>query len=93
MLMESDVTEPINIGSSELVSINQLIDIISDIAGITVTRRHDLSAPQGVRGRNSDNTMILDRLGWEPSTSLRTGLEVTYAWILDQVRSAAGAAA
>jgi nucleoside-diphosphate-sugar epimerase len=93
MLMESDVTEPINIGSSELVSINGLIDIISDIAGISVTRRHDLSAPQGVRGRNSDNTMILEKLGWEPSTSLRSGLEVTYAWILDQVRAAAGVAA
>jgi GDP-D-mannose 3', 5'-epimerase len=93
MLMDSDVTEPINIGSSELVSINGLIDIISDIAGITVERRHDLTAPQGVRGRNSDNTMILEKLGWEPSTSLRTGLEVTYAWILDQVRSASGVAA
>jgi GDP-D-mannose 3', 5'-epimerase len=93
MLTESDVVEPINIGSSELVSINGLIDIISDIAGITVERRHDLTAPQGVRGRNSDNTMILEKLGWEPSTSLRSGLEVTYAWVLDQVRSAAGVAA
>jgi GDP-D-mannose 3', 5'-epimerase len=93
MLTESDVVEPINIGSSELVSINGLIDIISDIAGITVERRHDLTAPQGVRGRNSDNTMILEKLGWEPSTSLRSGLEVTYAWVLDQVRSAAAAAA
>jgi nucleoside-diphosphate-sugar epimerase len=93
MLMESDVTEPINIGSSELVSINGLIDIISDIAGITVERHHDLSAPQGVRGRNSDNTLILEKLGWEPSTSLRSGLEVTYAWVLDQVRAAAGVAA
>ncbi len=93
MLTDSDVTEPINIGSSELVSINGLIDIISDIAGITVERVHDLNAPQGVRGRNSDNTMILDQLGWEPSTSLRSGLEVTYAWVLDQVRSAADAAA
>jgi GDP-D-mannose 3', 5'-epimerase len=93
MLTESGVTEPINIGSSELVSINGLIDIISDIAGITVERRHDLTAPQGVRGRNSDNTMILDQLGWEPSTSLRSGLEVTYAWVLDQVRSAANEAA
>jgi len=93
MLTDSDVTDPINIGSSELVSINGLIDIISDIAGITVTRRHNLDAPQGVRGRNSDNTMILDRLGWEPSTSLRSGLEVTYAWVLDQVLAAAGAAA
>lgn len=93
MLMDSDVTDPINIGSSELVSINGLIDIISDIAGIAVKRQHDLSAPQGVRGRNSDNTMIVDRLGWEPSTSLRHGLEVTYAWVLDQVRAAASAAA
>jgi nucleoside-diphosphate-sugar epimerase len=93
MLTESDVTEPINIGSSELVSINGLIDIISDIAGITVERRHDMSAPQGVRGRNSDNTMIVDKLGWEPSTSLRSGLEVTYAWVLEQVQSAADAAA
>ncbi len=93
MLMESDVAEPINIGSSELVSINGLIDIISDIAGITVERHHDLSAPQGVRGRNSDNTMIVQQLGWEPSTSLRAGLEVTYAWVLDQVRAAAEVAA
>ncbi len=93
MLMDSDVTDPINIGSSELVSINGLIDIISDIAGISVERHHDLSAPQGVRGRNSDNTMILEKLGWEPSTSLRSGLEVTYAWVLDQVRSAAAAVA
>ena len=93
MLMGSDVEVPINIGSSELVSINGLIDIISDIAGIEVSRVHDLSAPQGVRGRNSDNTLILDRLGWQPSTTLRSGLEVTYAWVLDQVKSVASAAA
>lgn len=93
LLMGSQVGDPINIGSSELVSINGLIDIISDIAGISVDRVHDLSAPQGVRGRNSDNSMILDRLGWEPSTSLRDGLEITYSWIFDQVKSAAGAAA
>jgi nucleoside-diphosphate-sugar epimerase len=92
-LMASDIREPINVGSSELVSINGLIDIISDIAGVSVTRHHDLSAPQGVRGRNSDNTLILDRLGWEPSTSLRTGLEVTYRWVFDQVQRAAAAAA
>lgn len=90
-LIGSDVVEPINIGSSELVSINQLIDIISDIAGVTVERVHDLSAPQGVRGRNSDNTLILDRLGWEPSTALRDGLEVTYRWVSSQVEAAAGA--
>ena len=87
-LIDSDVVEPINIGSSELVSINQLIDIISDIAGITVERVHDLSAPQGVRGRNSDNTLIKERLGWEPSTSLRDGLEVTYRWVSSQVEAA-----
>ncbi len=92
-LMASDIDEPINIGSSELVSINGLIDIISDIAGITVDRVHDLSAPQGVRGRNSDNTLILDRLGWEPTTTLRAGLEVTYGWIFEQVKAAASAAA
>ena len=89
-LIESDVVEPINIGSSELVSINQLIDIISDIAGITVERVHDLSAPQGVRGRNSDNTLIRERLGWEPSTSLRDGLEVTYRWVSSQVEASVG---
>jgi nucleoside-diphosphate-sugar epimerase len=92
MLMASDVADPINIGSSELVTINQLADIISSIAGIEVERRHDLSAPQGVRGRNSDNTMIVDRLGWEPSTSLRAGLEITYEWVFDQVKAAAGVA-
>ncbi len=88
-LTESDVVDPINIGSSELVSINQLVDIVSDIAGVTLERHHDLSAPQGVRGRNSDNTMILDRLGWEPTTRLRDGLERTYAWIYDEMVSRA----
>jgi len=93
MLMESDVADPINIGSSELVTINGLIDIISDIAGITVERTHDLSAPQGVRGRNSDNDMINEKLGWEPSTSLRDGLEITYAWVYDQVKAATSVSA
>ncbi|MEL6891424.1 MAG: NAD-dependent epimerase/dehydratase family protein [Actinomycetota bacterium] len=91
MLTESDVIDPINIGSSELVSINQLIDIISGIAGIEVEREHDLTAPQGVRGRNSDNEMIVEKLGWEPSTSLRDGLEVTYGWVFDQVQAAMAA--
>ena len=93
MLMDSDVIDPINIGSSELVTINGLIDIISDIAGITVERHHDLTAPQGVRGRNSDNDMINEKLGWEPSTSLRDGLEITYAWVYDQVMAAASVSA
>jgi nucleoside-diphosphate-sugar epimerase len=92
MLTDSDIIEPINIGSSELVTINQMIDMVADIAGITVTRRHDLTAPQGVRGRNSDNTKILAELGWEPSITLRKGLEHTYAWIHDQI-VATGAAA
>jgi GDP-D-mannose 3', 5'-epimerase len=83
-IFDSDILEPINLGSSEMVSINQLVDIVEDIAEIKLERQYDLSAPRGVRGRNSDNTMIQERLGWEPSISLRTGLEKTYAWIFDQ---------
>jgi GDP-D-mannose 3', 5'-epimerase len=74
------IDEPINLDSSELVTINGLVDI----AGLALERRYDLSAPQGVRSRNSDNTLIQQRLGWEPSISLRTGLEHTYRWIHDQ---------
>ncbi|MDQ1634775.1 MAG: GDP-D-mannose 3, 5-epimerase [Frankiaceae bacterium] len=85
MITAGESPEPVNLGSSELVSINQLVDIVSGIADITVRRNHDLSAPQGVRGRNSDNTMIQDIYGWEPSISLRSGLERTYAWIYDQM--------
>ena len=84
-IMRSGIEYPINLGSSELVSINQLVDIVSEIAGITVERRYDLTAPQGVRGRNSDNTLIRRELGWEPSIRLRDGLEETYRWIYDQV--------
>jgi nucleoside-diphosphate-sugar epimerase len=84
-LMASDVSEPINLGSSQLVTINRLVEIVEEIAGITLERRYDLSAPQGVRGRNSDNTMILERLGWEPSTSLEAGMATTYAWIREQM--------
>ncbi len=85
MIMNGSSPEPVNLGSSELVSINQLVSIVEDIAGIRVERRHDLSAPQGVRGRNSDNTLMLATYGWEPSISLRDGLERTYAWISDQL--------
>jgi GDP-D-mannose 3', 5'-epimerase len=85
LLMDSDVAEPINLGSSQLVTINELVDIVERIAGIEVKRNYDLSAPQGVRGRNSDNTLILDRLGWEPTISLEDGLAKTYAWIRDQL--------
>jgi nucleoside-diphosphate-sugar epimerase len=88
MIMDSDITVPINLGSSEMVTINGLVDIVEEIAGITVRRNYDLNAPKGVRGRNSDNTMILDRLGWEPSTTLYAGLEQTYRWVYDQVSAA-----
>ncbi len=81
----SEITEPMNLGSSELVTINRLIDIVEGIAGIEVERTYDTSAPQGVRGRNSDNTLIADKLGWEPSISLEDGLEKTYSWIHEQL--------
>jgi GDP-D-mannose 3',5'-epimerase len=89
-IMASDIEEPINLGSSELVTINQLVDIVEGIAAIKLRRRYNLSAPQGVRGRNSDNTMIRERLGWEPSISLESGLERTYRWIYDQEVRARG---
>ena len=92
-IMASDILEPINLGSDELVTINQLVDIVEGIAGITVERRYDLTAPQGVRGRNSDNTMIRAELGWEPSIRLQDGLATTYAWIYDQLVSREGATA
>src|SRR5206468_3186185 len=73
-IMASDIDEPINLGSSEMVTINQLVDLVEEIAGVKLARRYVLDAPKGVRGRNSDNTMIRERLGWEPSISLRTGV-------------------
>jgi GDP-D-mannose 3',5'-epimerase len=85
MIMGSDVTEPINLGSDELVTINGLIDMVEDIAGTEVVREYNLDAPQGVRGRNSDNTMILEKLGWEPSITLRDGMAETYKWIYGQL--------
>jgi len=81
LIYESDIHEPLNLGSSELVSINQLVDIVEDIAGIKLKRRYNLGAPKGVNGRNSDNTLILEKLGWEPSIKLREGMARTYAWI------------
>jgi nucleoside-diphosphate-sugar epimerase len=83
-IMDSDILEPINLGSSEMVSINRLVDIVEDIASIKLKRVYDPSAPKGVMGRNSDNTLILKLLGWEPRISLREGLETTYAWIYDR---------
>jgi len=84
-LADSDVIEPINLGSSELVTINELVSIVEEIAGLELQREYKLDAPQGVRGRNSDNTRILELLGWEPSISLREGLEQTYRWVYDQM--------
>jgi GDP-D-mannose 3',5'-epimerase len=84
-LMASDHTAPVNLGSTQLVTINQLIDIVEEIAGIKVERNYDLSAPQGVRGRNSDNTQLKAALGWEPSVTLQEGMAQTYAWIYDQL--------
>ncbi len=89
MIMESDVDVPINLGSSELVTINQLVDLAEDIGGIKLKRTYDLTAPKGVNGRNSDNTMIMERLGWEPSIKLRAGLEKTYRWIEEEIVSGA----
>ena len=83
-IMNSEILEPINLGSSEAVSINQLVDMVEGIAGIRLKRDYDLTAPQGVNGRNSDNTLIKKYLGWEPCIPLQTGLEKTYAWIYDQ---------
>ena len=83
--MASDVAEPLNIGSSELVTVKGLVDLFEAIEGLILERRYDLDAPQGVRGRNSDNTLIQECLGWQPSTPLRVGLERTYEWIWSQL--------
>ncbi len=85
MLMNSDIREPLNIGSSQMVSINSMVEIIEGIAGVELTRKYNLEAPKGVRGRNSDNTRIQDLLNWQPSISLSTGLSATYKWIEEQV--------
>jgi len=84
LIMNSEVLVPINLGSSEAVTVNQLVDIVEEIAEIKLKRNYDLSAPKGVNGRNSDNTLIQHSLHWEPNTPLRIGLEKTYRWIYDQ---------
>ena len=83
-IIRSDILEPINLGSGELVSINQLVDIAESIAGVKLERHYKLDAPKGVTGRNSDNTRIRAELGWEPSIPLRNGMEKTFAWIESQ---------
>ncbi len=87
-LMASDSSEPLNLGTDRLVTINQLIDLVSNVAGKRLVKRHDLSKPQGVRGRNSDNTLLNSVLGWEPSITLEEGLQTTYRWIEEELRKA-----
>lgn len=88
-LMHSNFDEPLNIGSDEMVSINQLVDIVEEIAGIKLKRSYKLDAPKGVRGRNSDNTLIKQVLGWAPSITLRDGMEKTFRWVYDQAKARA----
>jgi nucleoside-diphosphate-sugar epimerase len=84
-LMRSDFYEPLNLGQDRMVTINQLADIIAEISGIIITKKH-IEGPQGVRGRNSDNTKLREVLGWEPEITLEDGLKTTYRWIEEQVR-------
>jgi nucleoside-diphosphate-sugar epimerase len=84
-LIASDVVDPINIGSDEMVTINQLVDAVEIVAGVRLKRRYNLNAPRGVRGRCSDNTLIKQKLGWAPSTRLAVGIERTYRWIYDEM--------
>jgi len=85
-IMASDIIEPINLGSSEIVTINGLVDLVEDIAGIKLKRSYNLKAPKGVNGRNSDNTLIKKYLGWEPGIRLRDGMEQTYNWIYGEIK-------
>jgi len=87
-LMDSDFQKPLNLGTDEQVTINELVDIVAGIAGKTIFKRHDLTKPQGVRGRNSDNRLLYAVLGWTPGISLREGLRPTYSWIESQVKAA-----
>ena len=84
MITQSDIEVPINLGSNELVTINGLVSIVEEIAGVTLKRNYKLDAPKGVNGRNSDNTLIQQLLDWEPGIRLRDGMERTYAWIYDE---------
>jgi nucleoside-diphosphate-sugar epimerase len=89
-LMRSDYHEPLNLGQDRMVTINQLADIIAEIAGVSIVKKH-VPGPQGVRGRNSDNTRLREVLGWSPEISLEEGLAKTYAWIEGEVRARLGA--
>ena len=87
-LMRSDHREPLNLGSDRMVTVNELVDIVASVAGKTVRKRYDTTKPQGVRGRNSDNTRLRQVLSWEPQTTLEQGLGKTYAWIYEQLEQA-----
>ena len=89
MFLEGGVTDPLNLGSDEIVTINGLVDLVEDIAGVKLKRNYNLGAPKGVNGRNSDNTLIKEKFNWVPQIKLREGLEKTYAWIYDQIVSGA----
>ena len=86
--MRSGYARPLNLGTDELVTVNELVDLVAEVAGKSVVKRHDLSKPQGVRGRNSDNTKLREVLGWEPQIPLREGLVPTYRWIESELTRA-----
>lgn len=92
-LMRSDHRDPINLGQDRMISVNELVEMVATIAGKTIDRRYDLTKPQGVRGRNSDNTRLREVLDWEPSVTLEDGLERTYHWIADQLKKSGALAA
>jgi GDP-D-mannose 3', 5'-epimerase len=85
-IMGSDYPHPLNLGTDELVTINELVEMVAEISGKDITKRHDLSKPQGVRGRNSDNSRLREVLEWEPQIPLREGLMPTYRWIESQIQ-------
>lgn len=85
-IMQSDVSKPLNLGMDVMISVDGLVDLISDISGKSVIKNHDLTKPQGVRGRNSDNELLKTLLEWEPTVSLREGLQTTYSWIENQIK-------
>ncbi|MBF0288329.1 MAG: NAD-dependent epimerase/dehydratase family protein [SAR324 cluster bacterium] len=87
-LMQSDFSEPLNLGQDRMITINELVDIVAKIANKTISKRYDLTQPQGVRGRNSDNTLLRKTLKWEPTVSLEEGLEKTYHWICEELANA-----
>jgi nucleoside-diphosphate-sugar epimerase len=89
-IMASDHRDPLNLGTDELVTINGLVDMVARIAGKQISKRHNLQGPQGVRGRNSDNTRLREVLGWEPSIRLERGLAATYEWIASQLSEVPG---